>query len=133
MLRRNLCMHTLLPILLLTTLALTSPPSLAQLDYEESPPSEYVAQIVTPVDRARVTIKKPRPRIHLSKTHQPIARLFLNDDDTDYYDELPDLQVGYRRPVLINQSVDIDLPDEIKIRLLLARKRALEAYHTNWG
>lgn len=126
-------MHTLLPILLFASLALTSPPSLAQLDYEETPPSEYVARIVTPVDRVRVTIKKPRHRIHLAKTHQPVSRVFLNDDDTDYYDELPDLQVGYRRPELINQSADVDLPDEIKIRLVLARKRALEAYHANWG
>jgi hypothetical protein len=114
---------------------IASQPSLAQLDYEETPPSEYVVQIVTPVDRARVTIKKPRARIHLAKTHQPIDRLKINDDDTDYYDEPPDLQVGYRRPELIDQTGEIhnDLSDEIKIRLLLARKRALEAYHKNWG
>ena len=113
--------------------AIASQASLAQLDYEETPPSEYVARIVTPVDRVRVTIKKPRARIHLAKTHQPIARLFLNEDDTDYYDEPPDLQVGYRRPELFNQSADVDLSDEIKIRLLLSRNRALEAYHRDWG
>jgi hypothetical protein len=108
---------------------------LAQLDYEETPPSEYVAQIVIPVDRVRVTIKKPRARIHLAKTHQPIYRLFLNDDDTDYYNELPDLQVGYRRPELVNRTAEVhdDLSDEIKLKLVLARKRALEAYHTTWG
>ena len=129
MMRRYRCSHLIL--LLLATIA--SQPSLAQLDYEETPPSEYVVQIVTPVDRARATIKKPRARIHLAKTHQPIDRLKINDDDTDYYDEPPDLQVGYRRPELVNQSADVDLPDEIKIRLLLARKRALEAYHRHWG
>jgi hypothetical protein len=113
--------------------ATASQVSLAQLDYEETPPSEYVAQIVTPADRVRVTIKKTRTRIHLAKTHQPIDRLKINDDDTDYYDEPPDLQVGYRRPELVNQSADVDVSDEIKIRLLLARKRALQAYHANWG
>jgi hypothetical protein len=115
--------------------ATASPPSLAQLDYEETPPSEYVARIVTPVDRVRVTIKKPRARIHLAKTHQPATRLFLNEDDTDYYDEPPDLQIGYRRPKLIDQTGQVhdDLSDEIKLRLVLARKRALEAYVKTWG
>jgi hypothetical protein len=130
MMRRYRCSHLIL--LLLATIA--SQPSLAQLDYEETPPSEYVVQIVTPVDRARVTIKKPRARIHLAKTHQPIDRLKINDNDTDYYDELPDLQVGYRRPELVDQTGQVhdDLSDEVKIRLVLARKRALEAYHRTW-
>lgn len=115
--------------------AIVNQPSLAQLDYEETPPSEYVVQIVTPVDRVRVTITKPRARIHLAKTHQPVARVFLDDDDTDYYDELLDLQVGYRRPELIDQTADMhdDVSDEIKLRLILARKRALEAYAKTWG
>ncbi len=115
--------------------AISSQLSLAQLDYEETPPSEYVAQIVTPVDRVRVTITKPRVRIHLAKTNRPIARLFLDQDDTDYYDEAPDLQIGYRRPELVNQTGQVhnDLSDEIKLRLVLARKRALEAYNKNWG
>jgi hypothetical protein len=61
--------------------------------------------------------------------------LAFNDDDIDYYDELPDMQVGYRRPELINQTADVHdaIPDEIKIRLLLARKRALEKYRETWG
>ena len=114
--------------------ATTSQASLAQLDYEETPPSEYVARIVTPVDRVRVTIKKSRTRIHLAKIQQPVARLKIDDDDTDYYDELPEFQVGYRRPELVNQTAKIhdDLSDEIKLRLVLARKRALQAYHSTW-
>jgi hypothetical protein len=131
MLRRFQCSH----LILLLMAAITSQPSLAQPDYEETPPSEYVARIVTPVDRVRVTIIKPRARIHLAKTHQPVARLFLNEDDTDYYDETPDLQIGYRRPELVNQTGQVhdDLSDEVKLRLLLARKRALEAYYRTWG
>jgi hypothetical protein len=115
--------------------AIASQASLAQPDYEETPPSEYVARIVTPVDRVRVVIKKPRARIHLARVQQPVISLSVNDDDTDYYDELPDLQVGYRRPELVNQTANVhdDLSDEIKIRLVLARKRALEAYNRTWG
>lgn len=115
--------------------AIASQASLAQLDYEETPPSEYVARIVTPVDRVRVTIKKPRARIHLARVQQPVIRLAVNDDDTDYYDEPPDLQVGYRRPELFDQTADIhdDISDEIKIRLLLARIKAVNAYNNKWA
>ena len=135
MTRRSQCLH-LIPLAFITAVAITtSNPSLAQLDLEEIPHYEYVAQIVTPVDRVRVVITKSRARLHLAKTNQPVARLFLNEDDTDYYDETPDLQVGYRRPELVNQIADVhdDLSDEIKIRLVLARKRALDAYWANWG
>ena len=109
--------------------------SLAQLDYKETPPSEYVAQIVIPEGRVRAPVTKTKPRIHLAKTHQPVARLFFDDDDTDYYDELPDLQIGYRRPELVNQTAAVhdDISDEVKLRLLLARKKALEAHKRNWG
>ena len=131
MMRRIRCSH----LILLLIAATASQPSLAQLDYEETPPSEYVARIVTPVDQVRATTTKPRARIHLAKTHQPVARLLFGDDDTDYYNELLDLQVGYRRPELVDQTAELydDVSDEIKIRLLLARKRALEKYHEKWG
>ena len=131
MLRRSRCLH----LILLLMAAIASQASLAQLDYEETPPSEYVARIVTPVDRVRVTIKKPRARIHLARVQQPVIRLAVNDDDTDYYDEPPDLQVGYRRPELFDQTADIhdDISDEIKIRLLLARIKAVNAYNNKWA
>lgn len=114
-------------------MALSSQPSLAQPDSEEITHSEPVVLSAIPEGRVRVVVTKPRARIQVAKVHQPVARLLFEEDDTDYYDELPDIQVGYRRPELINQSADVDLPDDIKIRLLLARKRALEAYHQNWS
>jgi hypothetical protein len=86
---------------------------------------------VTPSGRVRVTITKTKPKLYLAKSQRIL--LVLNDDDTDYYDELPDIQIGYRRPELVDQTADVDLSDEIKIRLLLARKRALDAYHQNWS
>jgi hypothetical protein len=96
--------------------------------------SECVVQTATAEGRVRVVITKTKARLHLPKTQRPVIRLTVEDDDSDYYDELPDLQVGYRRPELINQTADIeDISEEIKIRLLLARKRALEAYHANWS
>jgi hypothetical protein len=102
--------------------------------YEETPPTVSVVRSVTHAGRVRVTVTKTKPRIHLARIQQPVATLVFEDGDTDYYDELIDLQVGYRRPELVNQTADVDdISDEIKIRLLLARKRALEAYYTKWG
>jgi hypothetical protein len=88
---------------------------------------------VTHAGRVRVTITKtkPKPKLYLVKSQRIL--LVLDDDDPDYYDELPDIQVGYRRPELINQTAEVELSDEIKIRLLLARKRALQAYYQNWS
>jgi len=94
----------------------------------------WSAQTATVGDRVRVTITKHKPKVHLAKLHRPIIKLSVDDDDTDYYDELPNFQIGYRRPELVDQTARVqdDISDEIKIRLLLARKRALEAYTRKW-
>ena len=135
MLRRNLCIHTLLPVLLLATLTLTSQKSLAESDtYLAHNRYEWVAPIATADGRVRVIITKTKVKLHLPKTQRPIVRLALNDNDDDYYDETPEFQIGYRRPELVDQTAQIqdDISDEIKIRLLLARKRALAKYEETW-
>jgi hypothetical protein len=133
MMRRLLCTLTQA---LFATAALISQQSQAELDpYLDSNRSAWVAQTATVDGRVRVTITKTKPKLHLPKTQRPVVRLALNDNDDDYYDELPEFQVGYRRPELVDQTAEVhdDISDEIKIRLLLARKRALEAYHEKWG
>ena len=132
MMRRQSCLRTLLQILILAAL----PPgvSWAESDlFRNTNPYEWSAQTVTHAGRVRVTITKTKPKLYLAKSQRIL--LVLNDDDTDYYDELPDIQVGYRRPELVDQTAEVhgDISDEIKIRLLLARKRALEAYHATWS
>jgi hypothetical protein len=119
----------------LLTLALVNQTSSAELEQVlERNHSEWVAHSATPGARVRVIITKSKPKILLARSQRPVIQLSLNDDDTDYYDELPDLQVGYRRPELIDQSAEVeDISDEIKIRLILARKRAMQAYTTKWG
>jgi len=135
--RRQSCLHTLLTVLTLATLALLSQQSQAELapTSDTSSPYKWVAQTAIPEGRVRVIITKTKPKLHLPKTQRPVVRLVLNDNDDDYYDERPEFQVGYRRPELVNQTAEVhdDISDEIKIRLLLARKRALEAYHATWG
>ena len=130
MMRRQSCLRTLLQILILSALPLGA--SQAESDpFWNTNPYAWSAQTVTHAGRVRVTITKTKPKLYLAKSQRIL--LVLNDDDPDYYDELPDIQVGYRRPELLNQTADVDLSDEIKIRLLLARKRALQAYHQNWS
>ena len=125
-------MNNLLQIL---TLASCSAIGLAQSDM---PPAtshyEWSARTVTPDGRVRVVITKHKPKLHPHKLHRPIIKLSVDDDDNNYYDELPDFQIGYRRPELVDQTARVqdDISDEIKIRLLLARKRALEAYTRKW-
>lgn len=129
-------MHTLLTALLLATLTLTSHQSRAELApiLESTSPYEWVVPTATPNGRVRVIITKTKAKLHLPKTQRPLVRLAVNDNDDDYYDETPEFQVGYRRPELVDQSADVDdISDEIKIRLLIARMRALEAYATKWG
>jgi hypothetical protein len=127
-------MRTLLQLLIL--LALPLGVSHAQSDIQPvTNRYEWSAQTVTAGGRVRVVITRQKSKLHLAKKSRPVILSQLNNDESDYYDELPDIQVGYRRPELINQTAEVhdDISDEIKIRLLLARKRALEAYHANWS
>ena len=114
--------------------------STAQLKQAQASPHlnntrlEWSAHFATPEGRVRVIITKTKTKLRLPKIQRPVVQLSLTDDDTDYYDELPEFQVGYRRPELVDQTADVqDISDEIKIRLLLARKRALQAYHATWS
>jgi hypothetical protein len=127
-------MRTLLQLIILVALPL------GVLQAQSAPPLntspyEWSARSVTPEGRVRVVITRQKSKLHLAKKSRPVILSQLNNDESDYYDELPDIQVGYRRPELINQTAEVhdDISDEIKIRLLLARKRALEAYHANWS
>jgi hypothetical protein len=129
-------MNKRLQILILATLALISQQSQSlSVQALDNNLSEWVAQTAIADGRVRVVITRQKSKLHLAKKSRPVILSQLNNDESDYYDELPDIQVGYRRPELINQTAEVhdDISDEIKIRLLLARKRALEAYHANWS
>jgi hypothetical protein len=132
MMRRYSCLRILLQILILAVLPLGVSQAESGPTWETCR-SACVAHSVTPNGRVRVVITKQKPKLYLAKSQRIL--LVLNDDNTDYYDELPDIQVGYRRPELVNQTARVhdDISDEIKIRLVLARKRALEAYHRTWS
>jgi len=133
MLRRNSCIPTLLQVLTLATLVIISQKSSAELAQSlDSNRLEWVAPTATANGRVRAIITRTKAKLHLPK--RPLARVFLNDNDDDYYDETPEFQIGYRRPELVDQTADVqDISDEMKIRLVLARKKALEKYKEVWG
>ena len=129
-------MNKLLQILILATLALINNQSQAESDHRwDTNRLGWDVQTAIVGARVRVTITKQKPKLYLARSKQYVARLLADDDGDDYYDDLPDVQIGYRRPELIDQTAEIhdDISDEIKIRLLLARKRALEAYDRKWA
>lgn len=132
MMRRQSWTHTLLQILMLVALPATISWAESAVSWDTRP-YEWSAQTVTNAGRVRVTITKTKPKLHLAKQQRPALKLVFEDDDTDYYDELPDIQVGYRRPELVNQTATVDLSDEIKIRLALARLKALKKHQEMWG
>jgi len=133
--RRRSCLHTLLQILILSALPLGV--LQAQSDTPlNSNPYAWSVQTATQSGRVRVVITKHKPKLHLPKTQRPIVRLFADDRDNDYYSELLEFHVGYRRPELVNitgQVVDDELSDYVKLRLVLARIKALKRYHEKWG
>ena len=132
MMRRQSCLRTLLQILILSALPLGL--SQAESDpFWNTNPYAWSAQTVTHAGRVRVTITKTKPKLYLAKSQRIL--LVLNDDDPDYYDEIVEFQVGYRRPELVGQIAEMhdDISDEIKLRLVLARKKALQKYQEKWG
>ena len=132
--RRQSCLHTLLVALKTTILVFLSQGLWAESDpFWNTNHYEWSARTVTAEGRVRVTITKTKPKLLLARHQRPVVRLVLEDDDTDYYDDISDIQVGYRRPELVNQTADVELSNEIKIRLALARMKALEAYNRKWA
>jgi hypothetical protein len=128
--RRQSCLQTLLQLLILAVLPLGVSWAQSEPTWETCH-SVCVARSVTQDGRVRVIITKQRPKLYLAKSQRIL--LVLNDDDSDYYDELPDIQVGYRRPELVNQTAEVELSDEIKLRLALVRMRAIKAYERKWA
>ena len=129
MMRRLLC--TLTQALALATLALINQPSWADMElHSDTNRSAWVAQTATHAGRVRVVITRQRPKYYLAKL---LPKFYADNQDNDYYDDLPEVQVGYRRPELIDQSADVELSDAIKIRLALARLKALRRYEATWS
>ena len=71
------------------------------------------------------------PRLLLPRTLQR-SNLAFEDDDVQYYDETCGFHVGYRRPEL-EPVEESELSDEIRLRLLIARIRAMQRYQEVWG
>lgn len=132
--RRSLCKLT--QLLTLTVLVLASQHSPAQSEpILNTSPYAWSALPVTPVGQVRAAIKKPRPKAHPVKLPRPVAKLFLDDSNNDYYDDVPDIYVSYSRPEVVDPEVadHEELSDEIRLRLAIATNRALRRHREIWG
>jgi hypothetical protein len=98
-----------------------------------SPVSAY--HQVTPWQKATVTRSvlarvKSRAEIHALKAANLLS---IDDDDDDDYDDI-DMQVAYARPRLTKpeKNLDLEISDHAKIRLMVARARALQVYNKKY-
>ena len=77
----------------------------------------------------RLLSKKQKQRLLV------LSNFKVDDNDDDYYDDRQEIYNSYRRPELVKIDVvdDADLTDEIRLRLAIARSKALKKYQEVWG
>ena len=96
----------------------------AEASYHTTTPA--TAKVITVAKKSQAKKHIPLPR-----TLKPLARMDMDEDDDNYYDDM-DLQVSYRRPDLVDNS-ELPLSDYVTLRLANARRLALEEYRRIWG
>lgn len=81
---------------------------------------------------SKATLRKTTKKPTLLRSN-PAPTIVLTLDDSEYEIEGSEsLHVGYRRPELIHNPVDVELSDYVKFRLWLARQLALRKYERTW-
>jgi hypothetical protein len=78
--------------------------------------------------RKEVRLARAKALVNHVKRSHTVSLISMDDEDDDDADIL-DLQVGYRRPRIIEDD-DIELSDYVKLRLAIARARAMEIYRS---
>ena len=99
----------------------------AEANYQSTASRYSEADLVNRVAK-KSQVKKHLP---VPRTLKPLARMDMDEDD-DYWDDVMDLQVSYRRPELISND-DLPLSDYICLRLAHARRLALDEYRRIWA
>ncbi len=78
-----------------------------------------------------------KQQLLLSQQYQPLSNLLLTDGDDQYEHEDVDHHRSFSRPRVENQKDDSEdddeLSDYIKVRLVIARLKALKKYQEVWG
>ncbi len=99
----------------------------AEANYQSTASRYSEADLVNKVAK-KSQVKKHLP---VPRTLKPLARMDMDEDD-DYWDDVMDLQVSYRRPELISND-NLPLSDYICLRLAHARRLALDEYRRIWA
>lgn len=122
-------MKTFAPLVLLAIFLLT----LSQARTNAIGISEYHQHSVSKA----VTVTKSGLVRVMSRAQRRILAIIdpesANDDDSDGGDDLVDIHVAYTRPRLAKPEHDIELSDYVKIRLMLARHRALLVHKNRYA
>ena len=101
--------------------------STAEANYQSTAPGS------SKVDQVNKVSAKAQTKKHLQRPRalKPLARMDIDEDD-DYWDDLVDLQISYRRPDLVDNS-ELPLSDYVRLRLAHARRLAMDQYQKIWG
>jgi hypothetical protein len=122
----NICKkHLLIAWLILTSgisLANTNSPT-ANLDGVKTTPTQTATRKEVRPARAKALVN------HVKRSY--IANSSIDDNDDDDADIL-DLHTGYRRPRVVDND-DEELSDYVKLRLAIARARAMEIYRSKFA
>jgi hypothetical protein len=93
-----------------------------------------VALNVYATEKPRPTTEQVHRVIKLTKKHLPIGRYFADDDDEEDY-SLVQPMISRRESVVIKHRTniaptedDVIISDEMRVRLFLARVKAMQAY-----
>ena len=113
------------PVILFLTISLASMTLKAQS--LETTTTTFPTAMSTPNAPGHVKIRRiPKPKLFRSNPHKLITILINPDSDT-YIDD-DGIIIGRRRTVKVEEEKEVELSDYVKIRLALARMKAMEAY-----
>jgi len=118
------------PVILFLTISLASMTLKAQS--LETTTTTFPTAMSTPNAPGHVKIRRiPKPKLFRSNPHKLITILINPDSDT-YIDD-DGIIIGRRRTVKVEEEKEVELSDYVKIRLALARMKAMEAYRQNYA
>ena len=114
-----------LPVILFLTISLAN--TISKAHSFETTTTTFPTVMLTPKDPGHVKIRRiPKPKLFRSNPHKLIT--LLNNPDSDTYVDDDGIILGRRRNVRVVDEKEEELSDYVKIRLMLARMKAMKAY-----
>jgi len=113
------------PVILFLMISLAN--TISKAHSLETTTTTFPTAMLTPNAPGHVKIRRiPKPKLFRSNPHKLITILINPDSDT-YIDD-DGIIIGRRRNVRVVDEKEEELSDYVKIRLMLARMKAMKAY-----